>query len=155
MNLILTFAFSFMLSLILTPLTIFLARKYGIVDDPKKHKHPAILHSRIIPRAGGVPIFLAFLVVTLLTLGLSKQTLGIMLGGALLIIIGVIDDRYDLSNSIKLLFQILAALVVISAGVGIAFITNPFFAIGGPLGFGEVIRLDQVRIFFDFLGTHS
>jgi len=156
MSLVFPFVFSLVMSLVLTPIAIFLAKKYGVVDDPKRHKHPAILHSRITPRAGGVPIFLAFLATTVLILGLSKAVIGIILGSLILVVIGVIDDLYDLRNWLKLLFQIIAALVVIGSGVGIAFITNPFFAVGGPFSsLGEVLRLDQARVVFNFLGVHS
>lgn len=157
MNFILPFGLSMFLSLVLTPLTIFLAMKYGFTDDPKKHKHPAILHKKVVPRAGGVPIFLAFGVTCVITLGVSKQTLGILLGGLLLVVVGVLDDKYELKNSVKLIAQVMAALLAIAFGVGIAFITNPIFAIGGLLGIAssDVIRLDELRIVFDFLGVHS
>jgi UDP-GlcNAc:undecaprenyl-phosphate GlcNAc-1-phosphate transferase len=46
-------------------------------------------------------------------------------------------------------------VVVVAGGVGIVFITNPFFAIGNFGGWGEVIRLDSLRFVFNFLGTHS
>ena len=156
MNLISPFIFSLAMSLVLTPIAIFLAKKYAIVDDPGKHKHPAILHSRIIPRAGGIPIFLAFAISSLFIVSPSKELFGILAGAFILVLIGTIDDRYDLKNWLKLVFQIIAAFVVISVGVGIAFITNPFYTIGGPLALlGEVIRLDQVRVIFNFWGTHS
>lgn len=156
MTLVFPFVFSFLTSLILGPITIFLAKKYGIVDDPKKHKHPAILHSRIIPRAGGLPIFLAFLATTVLALNLSKQIIGVILGGLLLVVVGIIDDRYDLKNSYKLFFQILAASVVVASGIGITFITNPFLVFDSSgFGLGPIIHLDLWRISFNFLGQHS
>jgi len=67
-----------------------LARKFQLVDDPKKREHPAIIHKRIIPRAGGVPMFLAFLLTTVLVIPFSKQLSGILVGGAILILIGAI-----------------------------------------------------------------
>lgn len=156
MNLLLPLILAFMGSAILTPLSIWAAKKYGFVDDPRLHRHPAILHKRIIPRAGGLAIFLAFVVSAVLTLGLSGEIIGIILGGMLLVGVGLADDKYDLNNWLKLALQILAAMVVIVSGVGVDFMTNPFYAIGGPLsGLGEVIRLDQLRITFNFLGEHS
>mgnify|MGYP001597904085 FL=1 len=53
------FALAFFSSLVLTQITIKLAKKYKFVDDPKSHRHPAILHKKAIPRAGGLPIFMA------------------------------------------------------------------------------------------------
>ncbi len=153
MTLILVFVSTLLLSLFLVPLTIFFARKYKFVDDPKNHKHPAILHKKIIPRAGGAPVYLALLVAALLFLPTDQKMVGIFGGGLVLVIVGIIDDKLDLGKTVKLLCQILAAAIVVASGVGIAFITNPLSAIGpGPT---EVIRLDGLRIIFNFLGEHS
>ena len=156
MNFFLLFIAALFFSLFLTPIAIWGAKKFGLVDDPKKHHHPAILHKKIIPRAGGVPIFLAFVICAFLALGFSKRLVGISLGGLILIIGGLLDDKVDLGNLFKLLFQIVAAVVVVGFGIGISFITNPFYVIGGPFaGTSEVIRLDTLRIVFDFWGQHS
>lgn len=156
MNLLLPFVTAFLISLVLNPITMMIAKRFGFIDDPKKHKHPAILHKKIIPRAGGVPIFLAFLISSLLLIGFSKPLLGIILGGLILVAVGVIDDRNDLNYLWKLLAQLVAAAIVVLAGVGIAFITNPLHILGfGSLGLTEVIRLDTWRISFDFFGNHS
>lgn len=150
------FILSFSFSLVLIPVVSWLAKKYKLVDDPKKHHHPAILHTKIVPRAGGLPIFLAFLAAVFLLIPVSKQILGIILGGGVLIFVGTIDDRRELGKSWKFLAQILAALIVVLAGVGITFITNPFHILGFlNLGGAEVIRLDGLRVAFDFLGKHS
>lgn len=156
MNFVLAFLIAFASSLILTPQIALLAKKFNFVDDPKKRKHPAILHKKIIPRAGGVAIFLAFLLSAIFILPFSQKILGIILGGAVLVVVGVIDDRYDLKNSYKLAAQVLAALLVVAGGVGINFITNPFYLLGFQnLGASDVIRLDSLRVVFNFLGTHS
>ena len=76
----------------------------------------------------------------------NQKLTGILLGGFVLIILGLIDDIRDLKSSLKLIIQIVAALVVVGSGVGIAFITNPF---------NGVVRLDSMRIIFDLLGQHS
>lgn len=156
MNLLLSFVIAFGACLILVPFTIIFAKKFDLVDDPKKHKHPAILHKKIVPRAGGLPVFLGFLIATALVLPFSQKLVGIVLGGLILVIVGIIDDKHDLKNIYKLLAQVAAALVVVGSGIGINFITNPLFALGSfGSGLGEVIRLDNLRIVFDFFGTHS
>jgi len=154
MNFLLPFIISFGASLFLVPITIFFARKYGFVDDPIKHKHPAVLHKRIIPRAGGFPIFFAFATATLLLIPFSQKILGILLGGVTLVIIGLVDDKLNLNIGLRLLGQILAAIIVVAAGVGIAFITNPLSLFDGGLNSG-VIRLDNLRVVFEFFGQHS
>lgn len=146
MTLAVSFALAFFSSLILTQITIKLAKKYKFVDDPKSHRHPAILHKKVIPRAGGLPIFLAVVFVSLLVLPLSQQLVGIIAGGLVLVAVGLLDDRRDLPASWKLAAQIGAAIIVVASGVGIAFITNPL---------GGVIRLDSWRVIFDLWGQHS
>ena len=156
MNFVLPFVLSFGLALILIPVTIFFAKRYGFVDDPKRHKHPALLHKKSVPRAGGLPIFLAFLVTTLLVIPFSQALLGVLLGALVLVVVGILDDKFDLKTWHKFTAQILAALIVVGSGIGISFITNPFYSFGNwGESLGVVVRLDTIRIFFDFLGTHS
>lgn len=140
-------------SLVFTPLTIKLAAKFGFVDNPKTRKHPGQIHTKTVPRAGGLPIFLSVVLVSLFFLDPSKKLAGVLLGGLILVVVGLVDDRYDLPSWIKLLFQVLAALVVVLGGVGIPFIPNPVAALSGS-GY-EVLRLDVVRWSFDFFGQHS
>ena len=154
MTLIFAFGVALLLSLFLTPVTAYFARKYKFVDDPKIHRHPAILHKKIIPRAGGIPVYLALLISSLLFLPMSQKIIGIYLGGLILVCVGIIDDRHDLGKSVKLLSQIVSALIVVFFGVGIAFITNPLSFILTMPG-AEVIRLDTIRIVFNFFGEHS
>lgn len=153
MTFVLSFLIAFAASVALIPLMIKFAKKFGLVDDPKSHKHPALLHKRVIPRAGGIPIFLAFVIATIFLVEPTKQVLGIIVGGLVLVAVGIIDDKKELSSLTRLGGQILAALIVVASGVGIAFVPNPLSAVLGQ-GY-EVIRLDTIRITFEFLGTHS
>ncbi len=149
---ILPFILSFALSLILVRFTIFLAPKLGLVDNPKKRKHPASLHKKPIPRAGGIPIFFAFLICSIVLVPFSKALAGTLLGGTILIMVGVLDDKFDLKSSYKFLGQLLAALLVVGSGIGISFITNPLHVLGN---LSPVIMLDSWRIAFNFFGAHS
>lgn len=153
MNWLMALIASSVFSVVFTLATIIFARKYKIVDNPKKHKHPGQLHTKITPRAGGLPIFLTFAITSAFFVPFSKQLAGILAGGALLVLVGVLDDKYDIKPKYRFLAQILAALVVVASGIGISFITNPFRIFDASLP--AVIRLDEWRIFFDFLGTHS
>jgi len=131
----------------LTPLTIFLAKKFGFVDDYQKRPHPAHTHKGIIPRAGGLPIFLGIFIPLLLLVPLTKQITGIIAGSFVLIIVGIWDDKKDRSPYLRLATNALAALLAIGAGVGIPYLTN-------PLG-GAVIHLDQWIIPINLFGNHS
>ncbi len=137
------FLAAFIISLLSTPLTIKLARRFRLVDDPANRRHPAHTHQGIIPRAGGLPIFLSLTFTSLLFLPLDKHLKGVLFGAALLIIIGLLDDRFDLNPYLRLFTCLLAAGMVVVAGIGIAFINNPF---------NGIIHLDQPQIYFEFLG---
>lgn len=151
MTFLVPFLISLFLAVIFIPLTILLSKKLGLVDDPKTHKHPAILHKHVIPRAGGVPVFLAIFLTSLFFLPFSQKIVGFFLGGLFLVIVGVLDDKYDLLHIHKLLFQLGAAIIVVASGVGIAFITNPFSIFGAE----QIIRLDTLRISYEFFGSRS
>jgi len=51
-NLLLPFIVSFLLTILFVPPTIKFAKKFKLLDDPKKHKHPAIIHKKPIPERG-------------------------------------------------------------------------------------------------------
>lgn len=137
---------SFSLSFLLTIPALRLARKFRLVDDPvHRPKTPARVHQGSVPRAGGLPIFLSILVCSLWFLGLSKKMVGIIAGGGVTVLVGLLDDRHDLSPYKRLASNFLAAALVIGSGVGVPFITNPF---------NGVIHLDQPQLCFEFQGTH-
>lgn len=145
MNFFLAGLLSFIISFLATPLTIRWAKKFGFVDDPKTHKHPAILHRIITPRAGGIPILIAILAV-LLFLPIDKRLLSILAGAVLVVVVGTLDDKYDLHPLIRLPLMVLAAVLAVAGGAGIGFITNPL---------GGVISFDQWVWSFNLFGPHQ
>lgn len=142
----LAFVFAASISYLLTPFAITLAKKYNLVTDRKKRTHPAHTHTGVIPRAGGVPIFIAIFLAVILFVPVNKIMLGILISSFLLLMVGLLDDYYDLSPYLRFGANILISALVIGFGLGIPFISNPF---------GGVFRLDQWRLVFDFFGTHS
>ncbi len=143
---LIAFLFALTVSYLLTPLTIRFARKYNLVTDRKTRKHPAHTHTGIIPRAGGIPIYIAILLGVILFVPLNKIMIGILISSLLLLIVGLLDDYYDLSPYLRFYANIVISAMVIGFGLGIPFISNPL---------GGVIRLDQLRWTFDFFGRHS
>lgn len=138
------FVISFLIAVATTPLVIFLYKKFGWIDDPKKNLHAKVLHDEPVPRGGGIVIFLAISVATLLTVPLSLQMVMILLGMSILTLVGIFDDVFDISPYIRILTGVIVAFAVISSGIGIDFVTNPF-------GDG-VIMLNQLQFSFMFFG---
>lgn len=152
-NYILPFLSALLLAYLLTPIVKDLAIKFEIVDMPKQRK----VHKKPIPRLGGVGIYLAFLLVSLVFLYFNQNYFtfgpisdldprgpfaGMLIGGFVLVLGGALDDIFDLSPMRKFLFQALAAIIAIAFGVGIDFIRSPF---------GGFIRLDELIYQFNFL----
>jgi UDP-GlcNAc:undecaprenyl-phosphate GlcNAc-1-phosphate transferase len=110
------------ISLLTTPLVKKLAIWWGAVDKPDHRK----VHTRIMPRMGGLAIYIAFTVCFFIFVPLTTEALGIFIGGTLIVITGALDDRYQLSPKAKLLGQLIASLIVIWAGLRVNFINLPF-----------------------------
>ncbi|MBI4039908.1 undecaprenyl/decaprenyl-phosphate alpha-N-acetylglucosaminyl 1-phosphate transferase [Candidatus Daviesbacteria bacterium] len=147
---------AFVITLLATPITINLAKKFGLVDNPKLRPHPAHVQNRIVPRAGGVPIFSGLLIASLIFLPLDKHLTGILAGALILLIIGLIDDKKPNFNPyLRLILLFGAAGVAVASGIGISFIANPLANFNLPiLGSSQFIQLDQIIIPFNILGPH-
>lgn len=137
---------SFISSFILTWLAIPIAKKIQLVTDKKLRHHPAHTHQGVVPRGGGVPIFLSILLTSLFFLKMSWIVSGILITSFFLVVIGVIDDYFDSSPYLRFIGNIFISALVVSFGIGIPYISNPF---------GGVIRLDQLVWTINFLGTHN
>lgn len=120
---IIPFISATLMSLIATPIVRKLAFKIGAVDVPKDDRR---VHKKAMPLMGGLAIFAAVIISVLIFLPLDKTTFSILIGGTLIVISGIIDDLKDMSPKVKLLFQILAGVVLILGGIKVDFITNPF-----------------------------
>ena len=121
---------SFLLSIFLTPYVGKLAFKLGATDQPNARK----VHTKIMPRMGGLAIFLSFIITfSILTKDFTEQ-LPIIVGAFGIILIGIVDDIYELRAMPKFLGQILTALIIVFwGGLQVTFINLPF---GGVLEFG-------------------
>lgn len=158
MEYLLSFFIAFLVSFSITPWFIKLTKSWGLIDRPSR-PHPAILHRKPIPRAGGVPVLLGFLisltVIVFLSqnLELTKALVGISLSSFLLVALGLTDDKYDLNPYLRLLINFLIVAIVIAAGIGISSFTNPF---GGTVNLNAIVYHLTLPDSFAFLaGEHS
>jgi UDP-GlcNAc:undecaprenyl-phosphate/decaprenyl-phosphate GlcNAc-1-phosphate transferase len=129
-----TFFIALITALFLTPKVEEVAVKFNAMDKPDARK----VHSKLMPRWGGLAIAMAAILSILLCFRIFEQAqllldiktqknlLGLFLGGGLMVIVGMIDDKFNLSAKYKLLGQILIALVVMKFGIAITFLTLPF-----------------------------
>jgi UDP-GlcNAc:undecaprenyl-phosphate/decaprenyl-phosphate GlcNAc-1-phosphate transferase len=124
-----TLVLCFLLTVCITPLVKKLAIGIGATDKPDPRK----VHQKVMPRLGGLAIYISFMIGFLASGMLNLETLPIIIGCTIIIITGILDDKFTLSAKVKLLGQIVAAVVVVMNGVVIEFINLPF---GGMLEFG-------------------
>ncbi len=136
-----------LLTFFITPAVILLAKSKGWVDDPKRRYHPAHTHTGVVPRAGGLALFLGLAAGIFLFIPLTKLVIGILAAATLLTVVGLADDRKDVSPYLRMVTNVVAALIVVGTGAGVPYVTNPFT--------GGVIPLDTWRISFEFFGPHS
>ncbi len=121
----LTLVTALVVSLLATPLVKVLAQKMGAMDVPKDDRR---MHHVPIPRMGGLAIFLGFLIASLAFLPqIDRGMRSILYGAVVIVILGVLDDRFTLRALPKLFVQIAAACIVVFYGnVRIDKLTNPF-----------------------------
>lgn len=119
---IVPFAVAAGMSLLLTPWVKRLAFRLRAVDQPGD---PRRIHKTPTARLGGVAIYLAIVVPTVLYLGISRQIIGLLLACTVLVLVGVVDDIRGLNPFVKLGWQILAACLALAGGIGITAISNP------------------------------
>lgn len=132
-----------------TPFSIWLAKRWGIMDQPSERK----VHQVPIPRLGGLGIYIGILMGVLGVyagfprfrmlldyrhsvysfgrlidiVSLDKQLAGILVGLSFVVALGMLDDKRGVSALPKLLTQIIASLVALNYGVQITGLQLPFF----------------------------
>jgi len=141
----LPFITAFIVTVLATPIALIFIKKFGLMDDPKVHKHPAMLHTKPVPRGGGIPLFIGITIAGLIFLPITAITLSLFAASFIALIVGTVDDKYDLSRYLRFGINITCALIVVSVGIGIPFITNPL---------GGVIHLDTFKLAFSIFGNH-
>lgn len=127
--------------IILTPAVIKLAISTGAVDKPDARK----VHKVPIPRIGGLGIYVSFMIAVFVAVVSSnldgeslREIVGLLLSASFIVALGLVDDYKNLPAKLKLLGQILAAVIfVIGFDVKIDVITNPF---------GDYIYLDWIAV---------
>ena len=119
---ILAFIIALLASWVLTPYVKKLAFRIGALDKPDGRK----VHHGIMPRLGGLAIYLAFVIAVLATMHMTRDIFALLLGGTVIVIVGILDDKYQLPAKVKLLGQIAAAFVLVLFDIKIEWLNNPW-----------------------------
>jgi len=119
---------SLLFSLLLVPVSSRLAVVLGVLDQPESRK----MHSRAVPRMGGLAMAMAMVGTILLCVRLEQSVVAFLLGAGIVSFVGLIDDRFSISPRLKFAGQVLAALTFVLASD----LTLQSF--GDLFGFGEI-----------------
>lgn len=148
------FFLAFFVSLFLTIGVRYLMLHLGIIDLPRTEERK--IHKKKISLGGGLAIFVSFFILAFLfrnSLGHNisqNHLLALFLGGLVLMIGGIVDDKYKLKAKQQIWFPISAALIMVLFKIGPQVITNP---LGGvfDIGFwhiGQFMVLADLVVFF-------
>lgn len=135
----------------LTPFVAKLAVRVGAVDEPRERG----LAAHATPLLGGLAILAGVLVSAAIWLPITDETRGIVLGAALIALVGALDDVIDLPPQWKLLGQVAAAIIPVASGVRVENVTLPFLGaldltqVGGALTVFGLVALMNVVNFSD------
>ena len=123
-------AVAFLIAFAATPAVMSLAHKINAIDVPRDKRR---VHKKPTPLIGGLAIFYGFIISVLCFAELDRETAGILIGSVITVTVGMIDDAIDMKAIVKLLCQIIAAVIVVYSGVRIEQFANPFARwFGGP-----------------------
>src|SRR5581483_11228984 len=106
-------ALAFAASLAAVPLVRALATWWSVLDVPAARK----VHAVPTPLLGGAAVYAAFAATVLFNFSFSRQLKGVAVGATIVVVVGVLDDIFDLSPRLKLLGQLAAGVVALAYGV--------------------------------------
>jgi UDP-GlcNAc:undecaprenyl-phosphate GlcNAc-1-phosphate transferase len=130
----------FFMSVFFSYLVLRIFPRFGFIDNPKKYNQ----NRQPIPLPGGLAPVLSFLFSLLLFFPKEEKYLALFFAISLIAFVSFIDDRKGLPISFRLFIHVSAAGILLSSGVYIQYIGNPF---------GETFDLMSLSFFFPILFT--
>ena len=118
-------------SLFLSPSYVKLMTSWGVVTDPNRHSHPAMILKNPSVRGGGLLFALVFIVVSIFFLPLTTKIIGILLFSLFLAIFGFLDDFQNTHSRSKL-----------------SFLENPLIRLGCLVFFVSLVYFFDIKISF-------
>ena len=112
MHYVMPFVLAMVVTMACLPALVRLATRWLMVDQPGVRK----VHSIPVPRVGGIAMAVGVLVAALLTIDLQTQDRWFLAAAGVLVLFGALDDRFDLDYRIKLIGQLLAVGIAVTAG---------------------------------------
>jgi len=128
---LITFLIAFILTLLLTPLAIKLGTRWGLVDHPGGRRQ----HEGVIPRVGGVGIFVGFFAVAVTLFAFTAPEtmrerlpfIGLLGGTIFALGFGLLDDWKNFPARPQFIAQFILVVIAIATTIFIEEVTLPFF----------------------------
>ena len=125
------FFIAFVLAVVITPLAIRLGGRFGLADKPGGRRQ----HDGVIPRIGGVGIFIGFFAVAVTlfaftapeTLRERLPFIGLLSGAIFAFGFGLLDDWKDFSATPQFIAQFILVVIAIVTTIFIEEVTLPYF----------------------------
>ncbi|MBN1618106.1 undecaprenyl/decaprenyl-phosphate alpha-N-acetylglucosaminyl 1-phosphate transferase [Candidatus Dojkabacteria bacterium] len=139
------FLISILITLFSTPIAGYVARKFNIIGKPpsqrdgKKFSDRRHLEKQPLPKFGGTAVIIPLLIICFVTLKPDTNLLFLLAGVSVLVVMGIIDDIYEISATAQYSAQMIAAILIFISPMNLSFISTPF---------GGTIDLD----WWNFLG---
>lgn len=128
------FLAAFVLSMLLTPMIGYIAKKTNIVDKPSHERNSKFnkydnperhIHKIPTPLLGGLAFILPVVAALIMLSGLSNDIKAILVATLVLLLVGILDDIYNLPAIIQLLGQIAAATIIAFSTINLSIINIP------------------------------
>lgn len=135
LNLLIDVFWVFLFSLIFIFIARKVAKRFGLVDEPNYRKK----HQGEIPLVGGIAVFFGIGLAFMITPEYIPHKWLYLICAGVLVFVGVLDDRFDISVKIRATIQAIVALVMIYfAGLtldNLGYAFGPWHVTLGPLSY--------------------
>lgn len=144
-NVLLIIAVCFLISTLMVPVVKKIAFHIGALDIPNERK----VHSKPMPRIGGLAIYIAFIIGYMLFATPSTEMNSVLIGSFIVLLTGMLDDIKPLPALIKFSGQLLGALTVVFYG---GIVIDEFNIFGMTFTLSKFLVLNYVITLFLILG---
>ncbi len=112
MNDLLSFVAAMVISMVMIPIMVRLAPRFGLMDRPNERK----VHAIPVPRVGGIGIVIGVLVPVVFLLPMDNLVRAYVLGALVLFLFGLWDDISEIGHYPKFVGQLIAVMIVVLYG---------------------------------------
>ena len=147
----------FTLPLVLSLIFVPICKRIGFALNIYSLENNRTVHSGKIVRIGGLAIFMSFLLAMSMVMDSDKTFLAIILGGCVVFLGGILDDMYNISPLLKVIFQSIGAIIAIGYGdvsldvITISFLTFDTSAISLFISFIWIVGVSNAINLIDGL----